>query len=281
VIGIASGPHSVGRVVCCLLGEDYEESGYGSSTGSSFGNYESSAVNSKSVSKPPKEVPSSSKYPEFSVGELTPVENGASNILPITNLGCSVDELYLGIRRNGKQLEFRRSVIQNGFPRTEVQSFALPFPINQRTCTATYFPTKNGGELVIRLGKNSPTANNQNELQVSTFRVYAAQTAKERVAFEIDQKSDFFAFNPVPSKYDTDITVVVIGSKLEFRTTFSYPEKGIITTINGKQTVNLPFIPRIDQFEIFTQFSGVKSVKIWHSRSDEDVSDCDVQIALG
>jgi len=68
---------------------------------------------------------------------------------------------------------------------------------------------------------------------------------------------------------------------LEFRTTFSYPEKGIITTINGKQTVNLPFIPRIDQFEIFTQFSGVKSVKIWHSRSDEDVSDCDVQIALG
>lgn len=64
------------------------------------------------------------------MGQLTPVEKlegsapyTSANLLPISNLGCNVDDMTLRITQNGRYLEFTRS---NGETR-EVQGFNLPY----------------------------------------------------------------------------------------------------------------------------------------------------------
>jgi len=71
-----------------------------------------------------------------------------------------------------------------------------------------------------------------------------------------------------------------MGAKLEFRTAFSVPEDGAVTTIKGKQSVNLPFVPTMEQLEVTGDANG-KSVTIWPSRKSAVVADCDVTITVG
>jgi len=285
VIGIATGPCSVGRVVCCLLTEKFQEKGkdHGNNSNNSTKEIpEHHHEVSVSLSAPSK------VYPDYKVGELVSIDNGSAALLPITNLGCTITELALTLKNNGKMLQFSRSVTQNARPRTEIQHFNLPYTVSSRTASGTYFPSKDGGTLNIRLGKNVPAvAGLTMETEITTYKVVGnPNSSTQRVSISIDQKDDHFIFVPGPaSKFDTEITVFLVGSKLEFRTCFSYPEEGVIKEIHGKQTINLPTVPRIDQIDTTDLHSGGKSVTIWpnrsHSGSDEIIPDSDLKITLG
>jgi len=218
-------------------------------------------------------------YPAFKIGAISPVDNSC-NILPITSLACDVNELYLGIRQNGKKIEFHRSVVQQGKPRKEVQTLTLPYQVTPSTTSATYYPNKNNGELAIRFGKEVPRGQNI-ESEVARFSVEGVVgSPKSSVQIAVDQASDHFTFRPAaPSAYLTDFTVLIVGSSLEFKSTYSYDDGDSIKTVNGKQTVNLPIPPTLDQIDV-----AGDTITLWQNRGggpEKVVGDCDVYISLG
>jgi len=206
--------------------------------------------------------------------------DNSCNILPITSLACNVNELYLGIRQNGKKIEFHRAVIQQGKPRKEVQTLTLPYQVTPYTTSATYYPNKNNGELVIRLGKEVPRGQNM-ESEVARFRVQGVPGGPQTsVQIAVNQASDYFTFRPAaPTAYTTDFTVLIVGSSLEFKSTYSYNEGESTKTVNGKQTVNLPIPPRLDQIDV-----AGDTITLWPNRGggpEKVVGDGDVNISLG
>jgi len=194
-----------------------------------------------------------------------------------------MSQLYLGIRNNGKGLEFRRTYTHDGMPKKQIQSFTLPYPVNSSTVSATYYPNKNGGQMDIRLGKKMANAGGGTSLdfEIARFTVLGYPgTSSTRVQMEIQQPGEEIVFQPGPaSKYTTDITVVLNGNRLEFRSKFSYEEGDAIKTVHGKQSVDLPFPPTLDQIDI----SG-STLTIWPERRSgqtDKVPDTDVYIRLG
>jgi hypothetical protein len=274
VVGLASGPHSVGRIICALFSTDYKP--VGEEQGHSQSNYPVQH-GSTSVGSPGRE------YPDFKIGSLTSIENGNAALLPITQLGCDVKDLYLGIRQNGKSLEFIRTITQRGMPKKEIQTFSLPYPVTSATVTATYYPNKDNGHLDIRLGKKLASESGAMTLdfEIARFTVLGfPQSNNTRVQMEITQPDDCFIFSAgPPSKYNTDFVVVLNGNHLEFRSSFSIDEGDAVKTIHGKQAVDLPFPPTLDQIDV----SG-SSITIWPERRSGQtdlVPDTDVLIRVG
>jgi len=272
-IGIASGPHSIGRVICVLFCEGY----------SLHGTEEALPLPGIPFSSAPTSQYGSNKtYPEMKIGGLISTENNLASILPISSLGCDVSELYLGIRENGNAIEFRRAVDVNGKIRREIQSFALPYQVTRNTISAIYYPNRNGGEIIIRLGKQESSDNSLNlELEIMRFTVLGNPGSNTvRVPIGVDQQQDNYTFEPgPPSKFNTDFSVVLNGNILEFRSTHSFEEGDSVKTVNGKQSVQLPFSPTIDQMDI----SG-STLTIWPSRKKvpgAPVLDSDVNISVG
>jgi len=221
-------------------------------------------------------------YPEFKVLQLEPSGDGSANFLPISELNCQISEIYVGLRKDGRAIEFRRSVTQNGDPRVEVQSFNLPYQVSDSTCSAQYFPHEKGGLLRIKLGKILSGGTPRGEQQLLQFQIPANQNSNsDKVMIEVDQQPDHYRFYPGSgSRYATDFTAVLSGKTLEFRSTYSVEENdGSIRTINGKQTVQLPIAPTTDQIDV-----GYDSVTIWPGRQSGApiyVPDRDVRISLG
>jgi hypothetical protein len=200
-----------------------------------------------------------------------------TTVLPLGPFGCSANELNLAVRQNGKQLEIRRFVTQKGAPRNEIKCINLPFQIHQSTTTATYNPNKNGGELSVFFGKAA--ASNSREAEICQFSVNAAPHSNDtRVQIGVSQASDHFLFRPErPSKYDTNFTVVLVGSILEFRSVCIFEDDEGVKTINAKQTVQLPITPTLDQIE-----ANGDQVTVWVNRvAESSVPDFDVYISSG
>jgi len=190
------------------------------------------------------------------VGQLTAVEKlegsapyTSANLLPISHLGCGVEDMTLRITSNGRYLEFTRS---NGETR-EVQGFNLPYQVLESTVSAKYYPSENQGTLYVRLGKPGLKGGvAQGEHTVHTFTVPGNPSSNvHRVVVHVDQGNDSYRFYPGPAtKYDTNFTVVLVGAVLEFRTVFSEPEGNVVKTIHGKQSVQLPTPPGLDQISL-------------------------------
>jgi len=216
-------------------------------------------------------------YPEFQVGGLIPSEY--ANVLPITNLACDVSELYVGIRQSGQSIEFRRTVIQNGKSRKEIQNLSLPYPVTPQLVSAIYYPQKNGGELAIKLGKQMANAGGGATYELANFTVMAHPgTTSTRVTIGANQFPDSYVFTPGPgSQYNTDFTVVLSGSTLEFRSTYSCQEGDSLKTVNGKQSVQLPITPSLDQIDV----SG-STITVYPLRTGTAVvPDTDIPIRVG
>jgi len=226
--------------------------------------------------------PSNFVYPEFKVQQLEPSGDGSANILPIADLACQLSEITIGLRKDGKAIEFKRSVEQNGEPRAETQSFNLPYQVSGSTCSAQYFPDDRNGLLKIRLGKIISGQFPKGERSILQFRVPGAYSSNvEKVMIAVDQQPDNYRFYPGPSsKHDTDFTVIVNGALLEFRSTYSVEESdGGIKTITGKQSVQLPLAPTPDQIDV----SG-DTVTVWPARQSGGpvrVPDQDIRIVHG
>jgi hypothetical protein len=218
-------------------------------------------------------------YPDFQIGSIAPVDNNTT-VLPLAPFGCNHNELELHVRQNGKQLEVRRSVVQKGLPRNEIKNINLPFQVFQHTTTATYNPNKNGGELCIFFGKPQ-THSGSSESEICRFTVYADPSSSDkRVPIGVTQSPDSFLFKPErPSMYDTDFTVVLTGSILEFRSVCIFEDDEGTKTVNAKQTVNLPITPAFDQIE-----PNGDQVTVWiNPRSSEtsSVADFEIRISSG
>lgn len=139
-IGIASGPHHVGRVVCALFAEGYTPKG-------AQPHHAPAAQPQHQAAAAPAHSASTEKLPDFAVGQLEQVDNNTANVLPISNLACTKNDLSVSLRQNGNQVEFRRTVTREG------RLFNLPYQVTAGTCSATYAAHENGGTLRIRLGK--------------------------------------------------------------------------------------------------------------------------------
>jgi len=218
-------------------------------------------------------------YPSFVVCSVTQSDNGAT-ILPISSLACTLDEIYLGVRKNGNQLELRRSVTQQGKTRNESKSIQLPYQVAFHTASATYYSNKNNGELAIRLGKEIPQGSTS-ETEIARFLVPGVVgSLQTRVEIIVDQATDHFTFRPGPgTKYDTEFKVVLVGNKMEFKNTHSYEEGGAIKTVNRKENVQMAIPPTIDQVDV-----DGSTITVWPSRRSGDepiVNDFDVNILLG
>jgi len=116
-----------------------------------------------------------------------------------------------------------------------------------------------------------------------------------RVVVHVDQGSDSYRFYPGPAtKYDTQFNVVLVGAVLEFRTVFSEPvprtpfhlsvcfgahmtlqEGDMVKTIHGKQSVQLPTPPSLDQIT----HSG-NEVTVRTKASDVQYTQADVAIPI-
>ncbi len=66
----------------------------------------------------------------------------------------------------------------------------------------------------------------------------------------------YFVFTPVPSRYQTDVTVVLEGTKLIYNNTYTFQDGAQLKTMNLTQTFNLPYQPRPDQ--VVVQGQNVK-----------------------
>lgn len=133
------------------------------------------------------------------------------------------------------------------------------------TISAEYAPHQAQGSLYVRLGKPGAQLHVQGEHEVARFTVPAdpASTVR-RVLVQVDQQPHAFKFTCDPplrppsdparpgpaTKYDTHFTVVLVGATLEFRTVFNEPEGAYIKTIQGKQSVQLPLPPRLQDVSV-------------------------------
>jgi len=108
------------------------------------------------------------------------------------------------------------------------------------------------------------------------FTVYGSPSTNDtKVPMLPVQESDHFLFRPErPAKYDTNFTVVLIGSLLEFRSTSTFEDDNATKTLSAKQTVQLPITPSPEQIEC-----NGDEVKVWFNRMVEStVADFDVYI---
>lgn len=72
----------------------------------------------------------------------------------------------------------------------------------------------------------------------------------EKIKIEPQQTAEYFLFTPVPSKYQTDVTVVLEGTKLVYHNTYTFQDGAQLKTMNLTQTFNLPFAPSSDQVSV-------------------------------
>jgi len=72
----------------------------------------------------------------------------------------------------------------------------------------------------------------------------------DKVKITPEQTESFFLFTPVPSKYQTDVTVVLDGTKLQYNNTYTFQDGPQLKTMNLTQTFNLPYAPRPDQVQV-------------------------------
>eukprot|EP01126_Amoeba_proteus_P027582 TRINITY_DN2737_c0_g1_i7.p1 TRINITY_DN2737_c0_g1~~TRINITY_DN2737_c0_g1_i7.p1 ORF type:complete len:737 (+),score=142.82 TRINITY_DN2737_c0_g1_i7:59-2212(+) len=272
-IGIASGPHMVGRVVCALFAEGYEAKhpinesttqlpAPPSLASSSFGSNTTSSV---AVPLAPLTLTEEIKYPDFVIGKSEAVDSNAANILPISHLGCKVGDLYVGLRQNGNQIEFKRTVTREG------RLFNLPYQVTQSTCTATYDPNSDGGTLYIRLGKPviPKILGVTSSTEICQYVVKgnpSSSVSKVQVQVKQDNK-EFYEFVPGEcSPWDTSFVVTLTDCQLVFKGTHSEPIEGSnIKTVTSTQTVNLPLSPSPQQIDTYEHSSGGLVVRVWHA----------------
>jgi len=223
------------------------------------------------------------QYPEFAVGQLQPVDNNSANLLPITNLGCDISHITVGLRQNGNQVEFRRTVSREG------RLFNLPYQVTSQSCTATYDAHDNGGTLRIKLGKPQirPRGAVSSEYEVCQYTIKGNPGSnQQRVQIQVKQDNpEFYEFVPgAASPWDTTFTVVLNDTNLMFKGTFSQPEGANTKVVNSTQTVGLPVTPPLEQIETVELPSGGKAVRVWHkpktgqSASQQSQPDCDIRV---
>jgi len=69
----------------------------------------------------------------------------------------------------------------------------------------------------------------------------------DKIKINPEQTEQAFIFTPVASKYQTEVTVVLEGSKLIYNNTYTFQDGSQLKTMNLTQTFNLPYVPRPDQ----------------------------------
>lgn len=72
----------------------------------------------------------------------------------------------------------------------------------------------------------------------------------DRIKIEAQQTAEYFLFTPVPSKYQTDVTVVLEATKLVYHNQYTFQDGAQLKTMNLTQTFNLPFAPSPDQVSV-------------------------------
>jgi len=215
------------------------------------------------------------------VGNITPSSEPSANYLPITNIGVNIGDIHVAVHKNGKNLLVKRHVPDGGQIKTETKSLTLPYQVFPHTTGATYFPGRSNGELSIKLGQELPSGNTS-EVEVARFTVFGAPGSQvERVQINVAQEPDHFVFSPgQPSAYDTQFVVVLAGSSFEFRSVYSFEDGPALKTVNGKQTVQLPIPPRLDQVDVSNDV-----VTVWPNRGESGaervVADFDIYVELG
>eukprot|EP01102_Stenamoeba_stenopodia_P013410 TRINITY_DN4348_c0_g1_i4.p1 TRINITY_DN4348_c0_g1~~TRINITY_DN4348_c0_g1_i4.p1 ORF type:complete len:248 (-),score=70.35 TRINITY_DN4348_c0_g1_i4:151-894(-) len=106
--------------------------------------------------------------------------------------------------------------------------------------------------------------------QIVAFSLAADQhSSAEKISVNPSQQADCFVFSAVPSKFPTDVVVVLEpGKKLTFQTTHSFEVKNpngdvVVQTVRGAYGFELPFAPRQDQIQVVHSTSGAPTIKIF------------------
>lgn len=72
----------------------------------------------------------------------------------------------------------------------------------------------------------------------------------EKIKITPEQTEGYFLFTPVPSRYQTDVTVVLEGTRLIYNNQYTFQDGAQLKTMNLTQTFNLPYAPRPDQVQV-------------------------------
>jgi hypothetical protein len=279
VFGIASGPNkATGRAVTVVWARSY-------STGSEPPPPTPAPRVVVPVTEPFIAPAKSDALPMYRIGETrsASVEAGApydsASALNISSLGCNIDEIKLVLSGNGHYIDFSRTRGQY----RDHQKITLPYQVLSSTVSARYNPKESDGLLSITLGKPRPLQRNPltGENVMGKFTVWKNPSAtNNRVMMSMERGDDFIRFFPAqPSKYDTEFTVVINGTTLEFRSLYEETIEDIagnpsIRAVNSKQSLQLPSAPTREEVTL-----AGSSVKV-HIPQNDDVFQSDASISI-
>ena len=126
------------------------------------------------------------------------------------------------------------------------------------------------------------------EYEICSYSVHGDPASSlTRVQIQVKQDNpDFYEFVPgPPTPWETTFSVVLSGTNLMFKGTFSQPDGANTKVINSTQTVALPVPPPMEQVETISLPGGGKSVRVWHKprpgqSSSQHVNqpDCDIPV---
>jgi len=237
-VGLASGPHTVSkRMVASAFAEDFSAADLAAPSQS----------NTTISAEPVRTSPA-----QFQVGQLTETPDGRSYFVSVGQLNGTVDALKLSLVEKGTMLHLTHSSTHGSKTTESHQKFGLPFAFPASDISAEY--SHNAGKMTIFLKK--PNVVDDNDHVVTTFIVPPQLSTDEaKITIKPEQLPDCIMFKCVPSKYSTEIKLVISGKKLAFHCTHSFDDtdetgEAVVRTIKATQTFTLPWSVAIEQITL-------------------------------
>jgi chemotaxis protein histidine kinase CheA len=236
-VGIASGPHKVTkRMVAAAFAEAYTSKEVLAERAREAKEAEANETVTRTAS--------------FQIGELTETPDGKAYKTEVDKIEGTADTLKLMLIERNTMLHLQQ-VIKTGNKTNEWnQKFGLPFPFAASDISAEYSHSQ--GKLTIYLKKPGAEIDDTQEHTVTTFTVPAdPHTEETKVTVKPEQRPDCILFKCVPSKFETEVKVVISGKRLAFHTTHSFDDKdesgeAVVRTIKSTQTFTLPWAVSLD-----------------------------------
>jgi len=220
-----------------------------------------------SLNFPPKKREIENRqYKTYKVGDFKNIENGKKNLLEITSCDCPVEQIAVRLEKGGKEVVFQRTTLTGDNKKTQVQRFALPYPLTLDRISAEYSEHTEEGKLILTMTKPVVTAAaGAINAEFTKFTIPATPSASpdSKISVKAGQSSAYFQFEiQGNSVHETEVIGELAGGEnLRFHTVTTIESEGVQK--KATQTFTLPFKVTVDHIECI---DGGKLVKV-HSKS--------------
>jgi len=196
-------------------------------------------------------------YRTYEVGGFKSIEGGTKNTLELTNCDVPVSQIKIRIEKNGSQIVFQRTIMENSATKDQIQRFSIPYMVTPDRITVTYDRHVEGGKLKMLMIKPQATAvvNSSGKSsfgQFCTIEIPAKGVSAGRVSMASGQTSDAFVFSPSgESKYPTEIVgELVDGSEGEVVIKFHCTSTEEQTKKKATQAITLPLKVSLENIDV-------------------------------